>query len=155
MANNFKPLTIFAKTSIRRQYGKRANTKTRVARQDSSPNILKNEYFLPSHTHTHVRISGGKKCLGFFRKIWRALFSCNTRFEIHLFVLLPTHCKCLIGSKLRLLRLSFNSVSANPTKWSNTLKLFFGSLPPNCLCVFDHFVGLALKCLTDMSILVG
>ena len=26
-----------------------------------------------------------------FRKIWRALFSCNTRFEIHAFALLPTN----------------------------------------------------------------
>ena len=33
---------------------------------------------------------GGKKC-SFFQKIWRALFSWNTRFEIHLFALLPTN----------------------------------------------------------------
>ena len=32
-----------------------------------------------------------------------------------------------------------NPLSANPTKWSNTL------LPTNCLSVFDHFVGLALE----------
>ena len=44
-----------------------------------------------------------------------------------------------------------NSLSANPTntntqiKWSNTLKQFVGSLPTNCLNVFDHFMGLALK----------
>ena len=31
------------------------------------------------------------------------------------------------------------------TKWSNTLKQFVGKLPTNCLSVFDHFVGLALK----------
>ena len=37
-----------------------------------------------------------------------------------------------------------NLVSANPTKWSNTLKQFVGNLPTNCLGVFDHFVGLAL-----------
>ena len=35
------------------------------------------------------RVSRGKKC-SFFWKTWRALFSCNTRFEIHPFVLLPT-----------------------------------------------------------------
>ena len=29
----------------------------------------------------------------FFRKIWRALFSWNTRFEIRPFALLPTHCE--------------------------------------------------------------
>ena len=36
-------------------------------------------------------------------------------------------------------------LSANPTKWSNTLKQFVGNLPTNCFSVFDHFVGLALK----------
>ena len=39
----------------------------------------------------------------------------------------------------------FNPLSANPTKWSNTLKQFVGNLPTNCLSVFDHFKGLALK----------
>ena len=41
-------------------------------------------------------------------------------------------------------RTYFNPLSANPTKWSNTLKQF-GTLPTNCLSVFDHFVELALK----------
>ena len=36
-------------------------------------------------------------------------------------------------------------LSANPTKWSNTLKQFVGKLPTNCLNVFHHFVKLALK----------
>ena len=39
----------------------------------------------------------------------------------------------------------FNPLSANPTKWSNTLKQFVGNLPTNCLSVLDNFVGLALK----------
>ena len=39
----------------------------------------------------------------------------------------------------------FNPFSANFTKWSNTLKQFVGSLPTNCLSVFGHFVGFALK----------
>ena len=39
----------------------------------------------------------------------------------------------------------FNPLSANPTKWSNTLKQFVGKLPTNYLSVFDHFVKLALK----------
>ena len=38
-----------------------------------------------------------------------------------------------------------NPLSANPTKWSNTLKQFVGKLPTNCLSVFDYFVGLELK----------
>ena len=40
---------------------------------------------------------------------------------------------------------AFNRLSANPTKWSNTLKQFVGKVPTNCLSVFDHFVILALK----------
>ena len=36
-------------------------------------------------------------------------------------------------------------LSTNLTKWSNTLKQFVGNLPTNCLSLFDHFVGLALK----------
>ena len=43
----------------------------------------------------------------------------------------------------------FNPLSANPTKWSNTLKQFVGKL--QIVCVFDHFVGLALKGLTFNS----
>ena len=38
-----------------------------------------------------------------------------------------------------------NPLSANPKKWSNTLKQFVGNLPTNCLSVFDHFMNLALK----------
>ena len=38
----------------------------------------------------------------------------------------------------------FSPLSANPTRWPNTLKQFFG-INDNCLSVFDHFVKLALK----------
>ena len=41
--------------------------------------------------------------------------------------------------------LCFNPLSANPTKWSNTLKQFICNLSTNCFSVFDHFAGLALK----------
>ena len=41
----------------------------------------------------------------------------------------------------------FNPLSANFTKWSNTLKQLVSKLPTICLSVFDHFVGLALKVL--------
>ena len=47
-----------------------------------------------------------------------------------------------------------NPSSANPTKWSNTLKQFVGKLPTICLSVFDHFVTLALKVLTNLHLLV-
>ena len=43
-----------------------------------------------------------------------------------------------------------NPLSANFTKWSNTLKQFVGKLPTNCLSVFDHFAGLALKGLKNV-----
>ena len=43
----------------------------------------------------------------------------------------------------------FNPLSANLTRWSNTLT---GCQPTNCLSVFDHFVGLALKGLTNFCI---
>ena len=39
----------------------------------------------------------------------------------------------------------FNFLSANPTKWPNTLKQFVGNLPTNFLSLFDHFAKLALK----------
>ena len=40
---------------------------------------------------------------------------------------------------------TFKPLSVNPTKWSTTLKQLVGKLQANCLSVFDHFVGLALK----------
>ena len=42
-------------------------------------------------------------------------------------------------------------LSANSTKWPNTLKQLFPNLPKNCLRVFDHFVGLALKGLMNLE----
>ena len=41
-----------------------------------------------------------------------------------------------------------NPLSANPTKWSKT-QTIRRLLPTNCLNVFNHFVGLALKGLSD------
>ena len=41
--------------------------------------------------------------------------------------------------------MNINPLSANPTKWSNTLKQFLANLPTNCLSMFHHFVKLALK----------
>ena len=44
-----------------------------------------------------------------------------------------------------------NTLNANSTKWSNTPKQFVGKLVANCLSVFDHFVGLALKELSQVN----
>ena len=41
-------------------------------------------------------------------------------------------------------RLRIEPLSPNPTKWSNALKQFVGK-SLRFVCVFDHFVGLALK----------
>ena len=55
------------------------------------------------------------------------------------------------GIKMSLLENYLSPLSANPTKWSNTFKQFFGKLPTNCLSVFDHFVKLAVKGLKLIS----
>ena len=47
--------------------------------------------------------------------------------------------------------LFLNPLSANPIKWSNTLKQFVSNLLTNCVSVLDHFVILALKGLMRMS----
>ena len=49
--------------------------------------------------------------------------------------------------------LIFNPLSANPRKWSNTLKQIVSKLAKNCFNLFDHFVGLALKGLNKDGIL--
>ena len=41
--------------------------------------------------------------------------------------------------------LCLNLLSAKLTKWPNILKQFVGNLATNCLSVFGHFVGLAIK----------
>ena len=50
---------------------------------------------------------------------------------------------------LFLSELYLNPLSANPEKWSNTLKQIVGNLPTICLIEFDHFINLALKGLID------
>ena len=56
-------------------------------------------------------------------------------------------------SEARQHNLVLNPLSAKFIKWLNTLKQFVSKLPTNCLSVFDHFVGLALK-LLNPSLLV-
>ena len=52
----------------------------------------------------------------------------------------------------RIFESNVNPLSANSTKWSNTLKQLVRKLPTNCLSVFDHFMGLALKGLTNSKL---
>ena len=44
-----------------------------------------------------------------------------------------------------LFSLIFEPLSANSTKWSNTLKQFVGKLPTICFSAFDYFVGPEIK----------
>ena len=48
--------------------------------------------------------------------------------------------------------LFINPLSTNPRKWSNTVNQFVGCQPTNCLSVFDHFMGLALRGLRDREV---
>ena len=62
---------------------------------------------------------------------------------------------CLLGIQSNVARPTtydylINSLSASLTKWSNRLKQFVGKWPTNCLSMFHHFVGLALKGLTEI-----
>ena len=52
----------------------------------------------------------GVKNVRFFRKIWRAFFFWNTRFEIRPFALLPTNCSCI-----SLLYLCYTNEDFRPT----------------------------------------
>ena len=62
---------------------------------------------------------------------------------------------CFFNKKTMFFCLSLNLLnpfSVTFTKWSNTLKQFVSNSLTNCLSVFGHFVGLALKelkCMTD------
>ena len=51
----------------------------------------------------------------------------------------------LVSLKTYKTKCIFNSLCTNFTKLSNKLKQFVRKMPTNCLSVFDHFVGLALK----------
>ena len=57
------------------------------------------------------------------------------------------YCYCIRSWQRFVVVFLLNPLSANPTKWSNLRKL-----PTNCLSVFDHFVGLALKELNLLNI---
>ena len=66
--------------------GKGLSLKTVVTRKESTPKFPKNKHFLPPDRYFYVCVSGGKKC--FFKKNWRALFSCNHHFDIRPFYLI-------------------------------------------------------------------
>ena len=66
-------------------------TSKRVFQENKARQIFrKNKHILPPVTQRYVCVSGDKKCL-LFRRICRALFSWNARFEVLPFALLPTN----------------------------------------------------------------
>ena len=75
------------------------------------------------------------------------LYQCNMKnAQVRPIILTVSFLLSRFVCKIR--NLPFGFLSAKLIKWPNTLKQFFGSLPMNCLSVFGHFVGLALKGLT-------
>ena len=63
---------------------------------------------------------------------------CNWSFIFSFYLIFPLR-------NTNFIHITINPLSANLTKWSNTIKQFVGKLPTNCLSVIDHFVRLALK----------
>ena len=73
----------------------KANLKTGVSRKQSTPKFEENEHLLSPDMHARVRFrwggeGGGEQEMFVFWKIWHALFSLNTHFEIRPFALVPT-----------------------------------------------------------------
>ena len=61
-------------------------------------------------------------------------------------MLFPNSCGLINFQNFYLNSMVIDPLSANPIKWSNTLK------PTNCLSVFDYFVGLALEGLSLLTL---
>ena len=94
-------------------------------KKKSPPDFPKNEHILSPGKHTCVRIR--RKEMFLFRKIWRVFFSCNTRFEIRPFAVLPTS-KELVFPDLAIthwyaLREKLNMILKK--SWKTIVKCFF------------------------------
>ena len=75
---------------------------------------VKRIFLNPWYAHVHVRIWEWEMFV--FRKIWRALFSWNTRFEIRHFVLLLANCNVFSYCKSIKVILKFHSLFYNGTE---------------------------------------
>ena len=139
----------------------------------NGPNFANNYFIILKILFRFNSIYPNVHILTFYRHwsfIWRCLFLVSILNKLA-HVLLHPYCACrLITTKLcisynpkiefhvlyyailhKSIHIKYDPwckiipLSANPTKWSNTLKQFVSKLLTNCLCVFDHFVKLALK----------
>ena len=98
-------------------------------------------FFSQRFTYPNLRFSRGEKLRKFYEIFTKTVMG-NWKFHGIFFL------RTLIIFYVILLLSYLNPLSASPTKWSNTLKLFVG----NCLCLSDYFVGLAFKELKIWSI---
>ena len=104
--------------------------------------------------HRHIFMWQSLQILNIFKAL-----TLKQVFVKPFFEKLEYHClveSTTIESALLLWKTSFSKASVNPlskklTKWPNTLKQFVGNLPTNCLNVFGHFIGLAIKGLNSSS----
>ena len=83
--------------------------------------------------------------IGFFLVTLDGIGEMFAKFQLH-----AIFCRCqtvFAQIPVKTARIMINPFSANFTEWSNTFKQFVGT---NCLSVFDHFVGLALKGLRNI-----
>ena len=79
---------------------------------------VRNVGFFPTPWYAHVRVRIRGKEMLVFRKIWCASFSCNIRFEIRAFVLLPTKCCCILA----FISTAFHSTAGISLDWKNLKK---------------------------------
>ena len=73
------------------------------------------------------------------------LKKCYFKMKRYILAFIYFHHRLCVRWRDTLNAFEMKPLSTNTAKWSNTLKQFFGNLPSNCLSVFDHFEGLALK----------
>ena len=94
----------------------RANFKTGVTRKQSTSNFPKSKHFLPPDTHP-----------------WPALFSCNSRFEILPFALLPTTLDRVynLEDSLSLLLFLINKICEGVLEMQTKLHECFSIILPN------------------------
>ena len=78
-----------------------------------------------------------------FVKTWTRIVKCESR--VNFFALFSVQKKKKGSTYLNIFCTKLNPLSANPRKWSKTLKQFVDNLSTNCLSMFDHFLGLGLK----------
>ena len=97
-------------------------------KEKSTSNFLKNEHFLPPDTHT----------FSFFWKIWRALFSWNTRFEIRPSALLSVMFQLPLNLSFKLARIFRKKISISFSIFLQMHTFFYSFFSTNVLIIADE-----------------